>query len=306
MERGSLMGRFERAAGLLVLIGVPVLVVGCTGTASGRLTSLTMKTPIAGAAIQSDAGTATTDATGAFTIGGARLGALPVTVTVPGFPPFRASINAANSDSAKASEIVLQDAALTGRLTERAAEPKVVASATVQVAGRPATLSPDGTFTLAGLPAGATSITVQAPGHEATEVAPVLRPGSNDATVAVSLTPVETYARFFAAIQFHRLPAAYSYFHPDERRRIPFSHFTKGESGFEQQSIKFGEVKMLAAWVSPVTKKRYQNVASIDRTIVSQVSDPKYSDFGRVYTENYTQCWAKSDGIWYILHKGVF
>jgi hypothetical protein len=290
-----------------ILAGVGLLVIGAAtagivrfskGDVRGTVVSLTQGRPVAGATITSAAGTAKTDSSGTFSVERLPIGTARVTVKVLGFQPFEATLKV-ESLAVTETTITIQDAALSGRLKELAAEPAAVSSATVQVARVATTLEPDGTFTVRGLPPGPVAVSVASPDHETTEATVTVHPGSNDTTVGLSLTPLETYRRFLVASQYHRDSVSYRYIHPDMRGRIRLSAWKKSEAGDEIKSYRFGTVRLLPAWKSPVTKKTYRDVAAIDRTIEGQY-------LGIPYTQNYTQCWAKVDGVWYILHKTTF
>jgi hypothetical protein len=122
----------------------------------------------------------------------------------------------------------------------------------------------------------------------------------------VSLTPLATYKRFWAHNQFHRVSTAYKYVHPDERKKLSLKAWKRWSNDYmETIGVKWGAVRMLAKWKSPVTKKTYTDVAEIDRTETYQVTGTQYSNFGKTYTYNGSQRWAKLDGIWYIVHKAI-
>jgi len=283
-----------------------LLLAGCqsTGDIRGRLVSKTSGKPIAGAVVKLPSGTVTTNADGSFNATGINLGEVRASIEASGFEPFSVILTVAKSGTATAT-VELQDASVQLKVKEVAVEPAAVEGAIVHVGEATAAVLSDGSFEIKGVRSGPTTVTVEAASHETSTGVFALVAGANAETMSLSLTPLATYQRFSKAYQFHRDTLSYKYIHPDERRRLSLKAWKKWGSGVETISVKFGAVHMRAKWKSPVTKKTYKNVAEIDRTSKYQVTGTQYSDFGRVYTENFSQHWAKLRGIWYFLHKAI-
>lgn len=280
-----------------------LLLGGCktTGSVQGRLVSKTSGQPVAGAVVRLPSGNVTTDEQGGFSATGLDIGTVQASVVASGFEPFTAKLTVAERVSATET-VEFPDAALRVKVKERAVEPKAVRGAVVRVGEATATAQPDGSFVLTGLPSGTMTATVSASGHETSSTAVPLASGENAAAVTLGLTPLETYKRFRKAADFHRDSVSYRYIHPDERKLLSLKKWKAWSGGVENRSVKFGDVRFLSKWKSPYTKKTYRHVAEVDRTEVGQVTDPKYSDFGKVYTNNFSQHFVKLNGIWYLVH----
>jgi len=290
-----------RVAGLIaaILAVAATSLTGCSATSEvgGRVSSASTGEPVAGATVKLAGLTTTTGPDGTFTVSEVKRGETTGVVKVPGFPDtsFRVAVE---GDEVTAA-VQVPDCTLDLVVEENAVEQKPVDEYTVELDGTEAS----STVTLGPVPPGPRRIAVRAPGREDFETTITLKPGANKVPVALCLTPLETYKRFFAAGRYHRDSVAYKYIHPDERKKkLSLKKWKKWGSGTEDKSIKFGDVRMLGKWKSKYTKKTYSNVAEVDRTIVYQVSDAKYSDFGKTYTDNFSQHWVKVDGRWYLVH----
>lgn len=255
---------WTRIALVLAFCAALAVLAGCTGEAKGVVVSLTSGRPIAGAKVETGSQVTTTDPSGRFSIQGVPVGANVATVTVQGFPPFRASLNVDARSSSDAT-ITLKDSALTGAVVELAIEPAAVPSCTVSVGEATAAIGPDGTFEVVGLPPGPIVVRVAAPSHEPTETTITLLPASNEASIGVSLTPEQTYLRYYEAYKFGRMALAYKYVHPDIRKKYSFKTYTKEMQSTTAVSLVFGKTRMLARWKSSMSKKSYLDVAEIDR-----------------------------------------
>ena len=69
----------------------------------------------------------------------------------------------------------------------------------MRVGGVEASRTATGRYEIKGLRPGAAAIKVTGPSHESTETSVTLKPGENEVEVGVSLTPAETYSRYFQA-----------------------------------------------------------------------------------------------------------
>lgn len=277
----------------LVACAALAALTGCTGEARGVLVSLTGERPIAGATIQVGSQVATTDPSGRFSLQAVPVGANVATVTVQGFPPFQANLNV-EGQSASEATITLKDSALKAAVVELAIEPTAIPSCTVFVGEATATVGPDGRFEVVGLPPGPIVVRVAAPSHEPTETTITLLPSSNEASIDLSLTPEQTYLRYFEAYKFGRIVLAYKYVHPDIRKKQSLRVFTKDMQSTTAVSLVFGKTRTLAKWKSSLSKKSYSNVAEIDRTYTGEY-------LGTRFTDNASQHWVKVAGIWFLI-----
>lgn len=285
--------RALRAVVVLLILTSLIALVGCSSTISGRVVSASTGQAIAGASVAVSGATTSTAADGSFTLGGIKREQTAGVVRVKGYPDTRFTVSAAGTLLIKVA-----DSTLSVRVTENAVEPKAVDDYHVAIDGREVT----GTAGIGLLPPGSHLVKVSSKDHEDRQIAATLTPGSNEVTASLSLTPLETYRRFYYAGQFHRDAVSYKYIHPDERKVLSLKQWQQWGAGTEDKSIKFGDVRILGKWQSPYLKKTYLNVAEVDRTTEYQVTDAKYSDFGRVYTDNFSQHWVKVDGKWFLVH----
>ena len=296
--RGNRMNRRALVSVVLGCLLVPIL-AGCTRTVQGRVVGRTSSEPMVGALVTISGESTRTDAAGAFLLTGIGGETAKGAVVASGFPETSFDVDLSKGDAS--STVQVTDAVVSVSLKERAVEPAEITSATITLGGRPVVTGQP----LKNLAPGKYTLAVAAANHEPYSAEVALAPGENSLVATISLTPLATYKRFYAAGQFHRDSTAYKYVHPDERKKLSLKAWKKWSSGTEDLSIKWGGVRVLAKWKSPVTKKTYQNVAEIDRTNKWQVTGRQYSDFGKIYTDNFSQHWANLNGIWYILHKAI-
>lgn len=293
------MEAFVHRGVAVALIVMALGLVGCTSGLTGRVISATTNEPISGALVTVSTSTTMTTAGGEFSFGKLDRKTTTGTVTLEGYSPVEFPIDLSNGDGS--AVVKLPDSELTVRVEENALEPKPVAVYKLSLDGIVATSPADPIRRLAP---GVHALKLEAESHEAIETTITLKPGANTSVMNLSLTPLETYKRFNAAGQFHRDKVVYGYIHSDERKLMTLKKWSSLSPGLETTKITFGDVRMLASWKSGFTKKTYKNVAEIDRTIVAQVVDPKYSDYGQSFTNNFAQHWVKVDGKWYIVHVG--
>lgn len=270
-------------------------ITGCTSQVSGRVVSSTTGSPVASATVTVGDISSQTDGDGGFLLEGVRAGARTGVVKVVG---FRDTEFPMPSKSGSDTIVEVPDGTIALFLVERAVEPKPIEAARVMFDGADVG---DGKV-VGPLALGDHRVSVEASGCEAFEATITIAAGANETTLALSLTPLETYQRFYAAGRFHRDSMSYRYIHPNERKRLSLKKWKAWGSGTQDKSIKFGDIRMLKSWKSKYVKRTYRDVAEIDRTITYQVTDPKYADFGKTYTDNFSQHWVKADGIWYIVH----
>jgi hypothetical protein len=286
-------------ASIALCIALALLLCGCTAAVSGRVVGHTSGNPIEGATVSASGVSTQTGALGEFTLSGLSGGTTTGSVSASGFPEASFAIDLSRGEASQTVEI--QDAAVTVSLKELATEPQEIASATVTLDGRVMSAGQS----LENVAPGTRLLTVSAADHEAYSATVTIAPGENSVVASLSLTPLATYKRCWAAMQFHRDGVSYKYIHPDERKKTSLKKWKTWMAGTEILSVKWGAVRTLAKWKSPVTKKTYAGVAEIDRSERYQVTGTQYSDFGRIYTENFSQHWSKLNGIWYFLHKSI-
>ena len=284
-------------ASIVVCAAAALLLSGCTATVSGRVVGHTSGEPIAGALVTVSGKSTRTDASGAFVLNGLEKRTAQGAVVASGYPSASFDTDLSQRDTSETVRVA--DAALTVGLNELAIEPQELTTATITLDGVTVVLGQQ----LKNLAPGAHILTVSAPDHEDYSGQIALVPGQNSILATLSLTPMATYHRFWAAAQYHHNDISYKYIHPDERKHLTLKKWKSLSGGVETISVKFGAVRMKASWKSVVTKKTYKNVAEIDRTEKYEVTGRQYSDFGKVYTVNYSQHWVQLRGIWYIVHK---
>lgn len=282
---------------VICLVAIAVAVSGCTSGASGKVVSAITGEPIVGAIVEVSGSTTMTGEGGVFSFDGLKRGKYQGLVRVEGYPPTRFSLDLSKGDGSTVVEIA--DSELTVQVNEKALEAKAIQAFMIKLDGVAAT----GQATLLErLAPGKHKLVVEADNHEAYEATVTLKPGKNSVTATLGLTPLETYKRFISAGKYHRYKVEYGYILPEERKLLTLKHWIELNDGTELRSITFGDVRMLASWKSGFTKKTYRDVAEIDRTIQSQVVSTKYSDYGRTYTDNFSQHWVKQGGLWFIVH----
>lgn len=279
---------------LLILI-----LAGCTRTVQGRVVGSTSGEPMVGALVTISGESTRTDAAGAFLLTGIGGETAEGALIASGFPETSFDVDLSKGDASSTVQVI--DAVVSVSLKERAVEPAEITSATITLGGRPVVTGQP----LKNLAPGKYTLAVAAANHEPYSAEVELAAGENSLVATISLTPLATYKRFWNAGQFHRDSTSYKYIHPDERKKLSLKAWKKWSSGTEGVSVKWGAVRMLGKWKSPVTKKTYKNVAEIDRTAKYQVTGTQYSDYGKTYTDNFSQHWANLNGIWYILHKSI-
>jgi hypothetical protein len=281
---------------LVCLLAGALLLVGCTTTLRGTVVSGTSGAPVAGAQVRVSGKSAVSDSGGSFVITGLPRGKASGSIETSGMSSTSFVIDLAGGDASETLKI--SDSRLAIKVIEAAIEPKEVTGYVVTLDD----VEVEKATTLTGLAPGRHTLKISAKDHETRTLTTDLKPGDNSVVATIALTPSETYRRFSSAAQYGRTDVSYQYIHPDERALLSLAAWRKWGAGTTDKSITYGEVRTLASWTSPVTKKAYSNVAETDRTIEFQVTDPKYSDYGRIYTDNFSQHWAKVGDVWYLLH----
>ena len=300
--------RMNRRALVSVVLGcllVPML-AGCTRTVQGRVVGRTSGEPMVGALVTISGESTRTDTAGAFLLTGIGGETVKGAVVASGFPEVAFDVDLSRGDAN--SVVQIADAVVEVSLKEAAIEPRDVTTATVTLGGRLVTPGQP----LTNVAPGTHALVVQATDHEPYSAEVNIAPGQDAVVATLSLTPLATYERFWEAGKFHHDRVAFKYIHPDEHKNLSTkklsitlsaAEWLAGVTDREYLTVQWGAVKMYATWKSPITHKTYTDVAAIERTETYQVSDWHYTDYGKVYTDNATQFWAKLNGIWYLLHS---
>lgn len=280
------------AIGLGVFLLVALVLFLLVGrTTRGSLLSLSTGEPIAGATIRSDSGTAKTDAAGVFTMSSLHIGTHEVTVTAKGYAPYKTTLHVAAIGGGN-NELRMPDSSVSVHVVEIAKQPQTVTDSDVHIDDKAASADASGTYTIKGLRTGPATITVSSPSHEPTTVPIDLKPGVNDLDINVSLTPAETYTRYYEAYKADQWKVAYGYLHPDVVKRESLSTYTNDMKAWGKPvSIDMQGTKMLPKWTSPYTSVTYTDVAEVRRTLVSMLKG------GRLQSSK-PQHWVNVNGMW--------
>ena len=282
-----------------VVLGSLLLLSGCgprMTTVSGKVTSDTTGEPIVGALVRVSGKEVRTAADGVFRLANVPEGTVKAAVVVTGYPTVEMSGTA--GEEAKPIYVRVPDALLVIAVAERALEAKPARNAVVLIDGQPASVG----TTIGPLPPGKHTVEVQGRTLMPFAAPITLRSGVNTYTATPSITATETYSRFLYQSQYGREKLVYRYFHPDEKKKVSLKKWTADSAGLRITSYKLGDVRMLSKWKSKLTGKTYTNVAEIDRSYKMEVTDPKYSDYGRTYTSSEAQHWVLLKGLWYFVH----
>jgi len=286
----ALRGRTLALTSVLVLLAT--MLVGCTTSVSGTVTSHTTQEPLAGVVVEIEGVSMTTTADGGFSLDVA-LESEQTTLTVrrAGFPDHRVVITKGDGHL----DIEFPDAIVKVRVMENAVESAAVSTCNVTALGLQLQESDSDqqAFVSELVPVGTTRLEVASPGHEDWSIEATLSPGVSSFVATLSLTAEETYRRYVDAYTFWRLETAYEYLHPDLRAVETFEEYKTGiESGGQVKSVKIEGSRELAEWTC--RGKTYTGVVEIDRMLELQ------DDWGD-YTASGTQHWAKHEGRWYAM-----
>lgn len=291
--RGLAM-KIPRVVCVFVVFALAVVLAGCTADISGRVVSRTTGAGVASATVTWNGQAVSTDADGVFRLIGVSNGTQSISAAVQGYAPF--SVSTAVAKDIAPVQLLLEDSAVAGSITEVAVESQTVTSATVSIGERGAQVAEDGTFSASGLRPGETTVTVKSANRITRAIRVVLAPGANSVDATMSLTAKETYRRYNAASTYGRYKTAYKYLHPDVRKLCSYKKFKTDMSVGTDISFKMGGQRILKSFRSLYTKKVYNGVTQIDRRVVTQ-----YAFFGKI-TDNRAQHWQlRPDGKWYLI-----
>ena len=277
---------------LVVAVLAAIVLPGCSGTVSGVVTSKFLKKPLADVTVTIGSLSTKTAADGHFSLAKVPTGKATMGIAKHGYGPLTLSIEVKKTTGP--IDVALQDGVLRGRVTENAVGAQAIKKATVKASDSTTTIAADGTFQVLGVPIGVRTVEVVAPNHEPFTTTVNVAPGENDLAVALSLTPQETYMRYYLAYRFNRFRQAYRFLHPDVRKHYSYARFVKDMSGYVTVSIKFFDSRTLSKWTPAFAHKTYKDVVVIDRAY-------RYQDAWGTYTDNTSQHWQKIKGRWYLI-----
>jgi len=281
-----------------------LLLLGCSGTVKGRVTSSTTGKPITKAKVAIGGKTAVTKRNGSFVLEGVPLGDQLMTIKETGFATYSRKMKVERGENRQ--DVSLLDGLLIGRVCESCVTPADVKSARITLGNRTTVADSSGEFTIKGLTVGEQTVEIEAKSEPFQNEAPYepfkqkvnIKPGQNKLTFALTLTPRETYQRYYEAYAYKRFRDAYGFVHPRVKKKVSLKDYTKSFSGESGQSIVIGRVRMLKAWRHPQLKQVFKNVAEVDRTVTGTYQ----GTYGpEMYTDNYSQHWQKIGRNWYIL-----
>ena len=276
-----------------LLIGLAMTIAACSGAVAGEVSSKGAQKPVPQATVQVGSEKVVTDTSGHFTLSKVDTGTVAVSVHASGYGPYAGSLNVQRGDNTL--NVVLENGAVTGVITENAEVTKGVKKATVTVGGLKASVE-GRKFTLSDVPVGQQQLVVVSPGHAKYKTKIEVQPGGNTADVSLDLTPVETYMRYYMAYRFERWKEAHRFVHADVKKHESYDTFIKDmKQGGIVVGIKVFGVKAMNKWHSPWAKKTYRHIAAIDRAV-------RYQDSYGSYSDNYTQHWQQIKGRWYIIY----
>jgi Carboxypeptidase regulatory-like domain len=280
---------------LVVLLTVvsAVAIAGCSGAVTGEVSSRTGKTPLPAATVKIGNQQVVTDTSGRFTIDKVATGSTAVSVQAEGFGPYKGSLDVKKGENTV--NVALEDGSLTVRIKENAEVREPLKMAKVTIGDAAAVKAQGARFAAAGVPVGEQVLKVSCPGHAAAKKNVAIAPGENEVTIALDLTPTETYMRYYQAYRFGRYKEAWRFVHADVKKHMSYAHYVKDEKTQGQVvNIKFFGERAMAKWRPPFSKATYKHIVAIDRALQER-------DAWGSYTDNYTQHWQQIHGRWYII-----
>jgi hypothetical protein len=159
-----------------------------TTTLTGTVTNAATAAPIAGATVSAGTATATTNASGVYTISGLAPGTYTATATATGYASQSASVTlTAGATTTQNFALSPNPGTITGTVTS-AANAAPIAGATVSYSGGSTTTNASGQYTLANVPSGAYTVTASATGYVSQSQSVTVGPGAT-ATQNFALTP---------------------------------------------------------------------------------------------------------------------
>lgn len=274
-----------------VLLAV-LMATGCSGSVSGEVSSKTAQKPVPAATVKVGDQQVVTDTSGHFVIDKVKTGTAPVDVQAVGFGPHEASLDVQRGENTL--NVVLEDGTVHVALKENAEARESIKKAKVTIGGKSVSAAQGARFTTTSVPVGEQTLVVTAPGHATVKKTITVVPGENNVKVALDLTPVETYMRYYLAYRFNRLQEAYRMLHPDVRKHYSYKKFVSDMKSQITLGIKIFGAHTLTKWHPSYAHTTYHDVVAIDRAYT-------YRDAYGTSTENYTQHFQQINGRWYII-----
>jgi thermitase len=178
-------------SGSSAVVNLSLIEIIVPGSIIGSVTDAENGSPIVGATVSDGTRTATTDATGQYTIADVPAGSHEVTASKEGYQSSSMTVNVLSGSSAVAN-LSLTEAILPGSITGSVADAEdgsPIAGATVSDGTRTTTTDVTGEYTIADVPPGTCQVTARKSGYEsASSVATVVSGGK--ALADFSLTAV--------------------------------------------------------------------------------------------------------------------
>jgi thermitase len=160
-----------------------------TGSIAGEVTDAANSSPIAGATVSGEVGTALTDVNGQFVISGVPEGTYTLTGSTAGYSASSQAVSVVAGQTTTANFALtklLQPGSITGKVTD-AADASPIVGATVSCNGASVVTNSNGQFTVTNLPQGAYTVAVSAGGYaDASQVVSVV--AGQTATANFALT----------------------------------------------------------------------------------------------------------------------
>ena len=282
-----------RLLGVVLICTLGLTLAACSGTVTGFVRNLNSAKPVQGAVVQVGTKTATTTADGTFTIQGVPTGSNDTKVTHEGYADAAGQLQVKRGTNTL--NVVMTDGSLKVKLRENAVVREPIKNAFVTLDGVRMKASTPQSFWIDDVLLGNHKLVIRSQTHEAFKATVSIQAGPNAKKVALSLTPEETYMRYYAAYRFHRYQQSYLFLHPVVRKHYPYAKYVADErSGGETIGIKFFGTHYLAKWRAAYANMTFKHVAAIDRALHVQTA------FGN-FTDNVTQHWVSIKGRWYIV-----
>jgi hypothetical protein len=282
-----------RLLGVVFICTLGLTLAACSGTVKGKVTDKSSGKPVQGAVVQVGTKTATTAADGTYVIQGVPTGSYGAKATHQGYADAAGQVQVKRGTNSL--DLVLEDGSLRVKLQENAVVREPIKNAVVTLDGSKMKASASQLFVMEDVLLGDHKLVVHAPNHEAFKATVSIQAGPNTEKAALSLTPEETYMRYYDAYRFGRYQQAYLFLHPVVRKHYPYAKYAADErSGGETLGLQLFGTHYLAKWRAAYANKTFKHVAAIDRALRIQTA------FGN-YTDNRTQHWQSIKGRWYII-----
>ncbi len=174
-----------------------------TGTIAGKVTNAATGAVIAGATVSDGAASATTDATGAYTLANVAPGSYTVSASASGYAAASQSVSVTSGQTATANfalSAVVTNGAIAGKVTN-AATGTAIAGATVSDGLASALTDATGAYTLTNVAPGTYTVSASASGYAAASQSVSVTSGQT-ATASFALTSQANQTMYVAGITF--------------------------------------------------------------------------------------------------------